>query len=130
MARELERLGPDGMDYLVLGLDAPGFAELTPRRKALAYLLSRAAIAGDRIFTDQCHRHAQEIVELIEEIHLHGDGLPGPAREAVHDYLKYLWINHGPYDADHHGKYAPRLLTPETLETAAAHAHARGAALG
>jgi dipeptidyl-peptidase III len=129
VSRELERLGPDGRDYLVLGLDAPGFAELTPRQRALACLLGRAAVAGDRIFTDQCHRHALEIQELFEEIHLHGEGLEPDLRAAVHDHLKYLWINHGQYDGDHHGKLIPRHLTAGTLARAAAHAAGRGARL-
>ncbi|MGH9867781.1 MAG: dipeptidyl-peptidase 3 family protein [Candidatus Polarisedimenticolia bacterium] len=130
MTRELERLGPDGMDYLVLGLDAPGFADLAPRQRALAYLLSRAAIAGDRIYTDQCHRHALEIQLMMEEIHVHAEGLPAEVKEAVLDYLKYLWINHGQYDADHHGKFTPKRLTPGMLAVAAPHAVSRGARFG
>jgi dipeptidyl-peptidase-3 len=128
-ARELERLGPDGMDYLVLGIDAPGFEKLTSRQKALAYHLYRAAIAGDRIFTAQSHRCALEIQELIETIYLNSEGLDPGIRSAVHDYLKYLWINHGQYDHDHHRKFVPRLLTPEMLGAAARQAASKGADL-
>src|SRR5574342_641831 len=130
MARELERLGDGGMDYLVLGIDAPGFESLTPAQRSLCYFLFRAAVAGDRIYTDQNHRHALEIQELLEEIHLHGEGLPAPVREAVHDHLKYLWINHGQYDAENHTKIVPRGLTPAMLAEAASHAASRGASLG
>jgi len=127
---ELERLGADGMDYLVLGVEAPGFDELTPSQRALCYYLYRAAIAGDRIYTDQNHRFAAEIQELLEWIHLASDGLDAGIREAVHEYLKYCWINHGQYDADNHTKIVPRLLTPEALAVAARHAAARGACPG
>src|SRR5262245_4472382 len=129
-AVELERLGLDGMDYLVLGIEAPGFEELTPRQRVLAYFLYRAAVAGDRIFTAQNHRHALEIVEMVETIHLNSDGLEPDVRAAVHDYLKYLWINHGQYDHDNHVKFVPRLLTPAMLAAAARHAAAKGADLG
>ncbi len=128
-ARELERLGPDGTDYLVLGVNAPGFEDLSPARRALAYCFYRAAIAGDRIFTDQCHRFALEIQALLETVHLHSEGLDQSIREAVHDHLKYLWINHGQYDHDNHNKLVPRLLTPQALDRAASHAAARGADL-
>jgi len=126
---ELERLGADGMDYLVLGVDAPGFEHLTPRQRALSYYLYRAAVAGDRIYTDQNHRHALEIQEMLEAIHSVSDGLDGGVRAAIHEYLKYLWINHGQYDADNHTKIVPRLMTPASLAEAARHAATRGADL-
>ena len=50
---ELERLGKDGQDFLVLGVGLDGFEELTLQQKKLAYYLYRAAIAGHHIFTDQ-----------------------------------------------------------------------------
>ena len=125
--RELERLGPEGTDYMVLGLEAPGFAELTRRQRALSYHLYRAAVAGDRIFTAQCHRHAPDIIELFETIHTHSDGLDPAVRSAVHEHLKFLWINHGQYDHENHGKFIPRTLSFEMLENAARHAANVGA---
>src|SRR5262245_59985490 len=88
---ELERLGKDGQDILVLGVDATGFEMLSLRQKQLAYYLYRAAIAGNAIFTEQMHPRALEIQLLLEEIHLHSGGLTQQAREAVSDYLKYIW---------------------------------------
>ena len=128
-AGELERLGPDGTDYLVLGIDAPGFTDLSERQRALAYHLYRAAVAGDRIFTQQSHRLAEEIVDLFETIHLASEGLDAGVAAAVHEHLKYLWINHGQYDHDNHLKFVPRTLTPEMLRAAARHAAGRGAGL-
>ncbi|MBI2821092.1 MAG: hypothetical protein HYX74_02605 [Acidobacteria bacterium] len=126
---ELERLGKDGQDILVLGVAATGFDKLSLRQKELAYYLYRAAIAGNDIFTDQAHRAALEIKNLLEEIHLHSQGLPQRTRAAVHDYLKYLWINHGQYGSESHKKYLPNTLTFPMLQQAAAHAARQGARL-
>jgi len=127
---ELERLGKTGEDFLILGVDAPGFDRLSLPQKTLSYFLYRAAIAGHHIFTDQAHRFAGEITELLEQIHLHSRGLSAPTRAAVQDYLKYLWINHGHYHAELHKKFVPTRLTPAMLEKAALHALRLGAALG
>src|SRR5512136_1398874 len=75
MVGELERLGKNSQDFIVLGVDAPGFDELTLRQKRLAYYLSRAAIAGHTIADQQNHRHALEIRNLLETIYLHSDGM-------------------------------------------------------
>ncbi|HEV8132587.1 MAG TPA: hypothetical protein VGQ81_15180 [Acidobacteriota bacterium] len=124
---ELERLGNDGQDILVLGVKARGFEKLSLPQKKLAYLLYRAAIAGNDIFTDQAHRYALEIKDLLEQIYLHSQGIPPATLRAVHDYLKYLWINHGQYGANSHTKYVPNTLTFEKLKQAAARAARNGA---
>lgn len=127
MIGELERLGKDGRDWMVLGADAPGFDALTLAQKKLAYYLYRAAIAGDEIMYQQNHRHALEIKRLLEAIYLHREGLPEEIRSAVHDYLKYVWINHGNYNAAHGTKFLPNSLTFEMLVQAAEHAQRQGA---
>ncbi|MBI4455486.1 MAG: hypothetical protein HY644_06265 [Acidobacteria bacterium] len=124
---ELERLGKGGQDILVLGVEARGFDRLSLPQKQLAYYLYRAAIAGNDTFTDQIHRYALEIKNLLEQIYLYSQGLPLPTRTAVHDYLKYVWINHGQYGSESHVKYVPNDLTFEMLKQAAAHASSRGA---
>ncbi len=129
MIGELERLGPGGRDYLVLGVDAPGFEALTPRQKGLAYYLYRAAIAGNDILYEQNHRYALEIKNLLEAIYAHHDGLDENIAAAAHDYLKYVWISHGNYEHSSHEKFVPNTLTPEMLQKAAEHAQAKGAAL-
>src|SRR5688572_32783286 len=72
---ELERLGKNGEDFLVLGVDAPGFDQLSQKQKVLVYYLYRAAIAGHTLFDQQNHRYALEIRNLLEEIHRHSQGL-------------------------------------------------------
>jgi dipeptidyl-peptidase-3 len=127
MVGELERLGKNGQDFIVLGVDAPGFDQLTLKQKLLAYYLYRAAIAGHTLVDQQNHRYALEIRNLMETIHLNSEGMEAEIKGAVHDYLKYLWINHGPYDHDSHVKTLPNSLTYEMLRKAAEHALARGA---
>ncbi len=127
MIGELERLGKSGQDFLILGIDAPGFDSLTLRQKRLAYYFYRAAIAGNTIADQQNHRYALEIRNLLEAIYLHSQGMDPKTRDAVHDYLKYIWVNHGPYDHDSHVKTLPNYLTPELLEEAAAYAQSHGA---
>ena len=123
---ELERLGKDGQDVLVVGVDAEGFDELSLEQKRLAYFLYRAAIAGNDIFTDQAHRYALEIKALLETIFLNSSELEPRVRDAVHDYLKYFWINHGQYGAQSHAKYLPNDLTFEMLQAAAHQVTDRG----
>ena len=122
MVGELERLGKNGQDFIVLGVDAPGFDQLTLNQKKLAYYLYRAAIAGHTILDQQNHRYALEIRNLLEAIYLHSEGLDPQIKAAVHDYLKYIWINHGPYDHDSHVKTLPNDLTFPMLQQAAEHA--------
>jgi len=129
MVGELERLGKNGEDFIVLGVDAPGFDELSHKQKVLAYYLYRAAIAGHTLIDQQNHRHAMEIRGLLESIYLNSEGMEPRVKGAVHDYLKYVWINHGPYDHDSHVKTPPNYLTYEMLRQAAEFAQARGAQL-
>jgi len=129
MVGELERLGKDGRDWIVLGADAPGFDALTLSQKKLAYYLYRAAIAGDEIMYQQNHRHALEIKHLLEAIYLNRPGLPEDVQRAVHEYLKYIWINHGNYNAAQGTKFLPNTLTFEMLQQAAEHAQRKGAKL-
>jgi dipeptidyl-peptidase-3 len=127
MIGELERLGKDGRDWLVLGAEAEGFESLSLERKKMAYYLYRAAIAGNDIYYQQSHRDALEIKNLLEAIYLHSEGLDSEVKHAVQDYLKYVWINHGQYDDVQGTKIVPNYLTFETLAAAAKVARADGA---
>jgi dipeptidyl-peptidase-3 len=112
---------------MVLGAEAPGFDDLTPERKRLAYYLYRAAVAGNTIAYKQSHRDAYDIKRLLEAIYLHSDGLDPTLKDAVHDYLKFVWIHHGQYHHYTHTKFVPFELTEEGLHKAAEHAVANGA---
>ncbi len=126
---ELERIGPDGRDALVIGVEAPGFDDLDAREKRFLYLMSRAAIAGNGIAFRQSHRDADDVVRLLEACFAHADGLDAPSRGALHEYLKLVWIHHGQYHHHTHHKFVPSRLTPAMLASATAHATSRGAAL-
>jgi dipeptidyl-peptidase-3 len=124
---ELERLGENGREVLVLGLDAPGFDKLRPSQRKYAYYLYRAAIAGHDIFYQQTHRTALEIRNLLEAIYEKREGLDPAIAAGLEEYLKLVWIHHGQYDHWHHTKFTPRLLTFEKLKAAALHAKKKGA---
>jgi dipeptidyl-peptidase-3 len=126
---ELERLGPDGRDALVIGVDAPGFEALTAREKRFAYLMYRAAIPGHAIAYQQTHRDADTIVRVLEAAFDRADGLEPELRAALHDYLKQVWVHHGPYNHHSHAKFVPASLSPDMLSKAVRHAAARGAVL-
>ena len=126
---ELERLGPERDDIMVLGVEADGFEQLSRTQRLLAYHLYRAAVAGNAIAFHQAHRDAYDIKSLLEAIHLHSGGMDPALCDAVHDYLKYVWIHHGQYDHLTHTKYTPHALTPAGLRLAAEYAAARGARL-
>jgi len=116
---ELERLGPNGRDVMVLGLEAPGFDELATDRKIFSYYLYRAALAGDSIMYMQNHRHAFEIKRMLEALFTSQAEIRDQTRESIHDYLKYFWIHHGNYHHGTHTKFLPNTLTPEALRKAA-----------
>lgn len=124
---ELERLGENGREVMVLGLDAPGFDKLKPSQKKYAYFLYRAAIAGHDIFYQQTHRTALEIRNLLEAIYEKREGLDPAAAAGLEEYLKLVWVHHGQYDHWNHTKFTPRLLTFEQLKAAAQHAKKKGA---
>lgn len=115
---ELERLGDNGEDFLLLGLEAPGFDELKKRDKFFLFYMSRAAIAGDDLLYLQNHRHALLIKQVMETLFAYRNHLPDAVGAAVHDYLKYLWVNHGNYDHRSGVKFVPRLLRPGALREA------------
>ncbi len=126
---EQERIGPDGRDALIIGVEAPGFDDLSAREKHFLYLMSRAAIAGNGIAFKQSHRDADDIVRLLEACFTHADGLDASVTDALHEALKLVWIHHGPYHHHTHAKFTPPRLTPEMLSRAVAHASSRGARL-
>jgi hypothetical protein len=126
---EIERLGKDKVDYLVVGIDAPSFAELALEQKLLAYWLNMAAIAGNDIMYLQNHRYALAIKSLLETVYLGSESggreIEG-IRENLLEYLKYVWTNHGQYDHRSSIKFVPNRLTKEQLVKITAHAMQNG----
>jgi dipeptidyl-peptidase III len=123
---ELERLGPDGGDFVVLGLDAPGFSELPRDEKIFLYYMSRAAIAGNDLLYLQNHRHSYLLKRLLETLFAYRKYLPASTVDGLHKYLKYVWINHGNYDHRSGLKFVPDLLLEPALKEAMRTVYSRG----
>jgi dipeptidyl-peptidase-3 len=115
-------------EFAVARLYADGFEDLTPRERALAYYLGRAAMAGRDIFYDQMGRDGVEVRDLLEEILTHPREVPGDVREALHRYLKLFWINNGNHNDRTRRKFVPE-FTFEQLEGAARAAMRDGASI-
>ena len=120
----LERVG----DVAVVQIYADAFETLPLNQKLLAYYLSQAAIAGRDISTDQTHRYALEIRDLMEEIYLHSETIPADVREKLTEYLKLLWIHSANYNMRTFKKILPR-FTFDELQMAAQQALEQGANL-
>ncbi|HJU83091.1 MAG TPA: hypothetical protein VJ600_02670, partial [Holophagaceae bacterium] len=124
---ELERLGENGREMMILGVDAPGFDKLRPSQRKLAYFLYRAAIAGDEISYLQNHRYDLEIKNLLETLYAKKDLLDAETQVGLDEYLKLVWANHGHYRFWEHNKFVPRLLTFDQLRKAAHTVQKKGA---
>jgi cephalosporin hydroxylase len=109
-------------------LGASAFERLTLEEKTLAYHLSRAAIAGDRIAYDQRYRHNLAIKDLLEAILVHADGVDPAVLEQIREYATLVWIHHGIHDAITARKFVPR-FGPAELEAAARKAQENGATI-
>jgi dipeptidyl-peptidase-3 len=118
----LETIG----EFAVARVYADGFEELSPRERALAYYLSRAAIAGRDIYYDQMGRSNLEARDLLEEILTHPRGVPEGTLGRLHAYLKLFWINNGNHNERTKLKFVPE-FTFEQLEQAARIAVGNGA---
>jgi dipeptidyl-peptidase-3 len=126
---ELGRIGPPGKQILMLGLDAPGFEELTPKERAFIYYMNRAAIAGDGVFTHQNHRHAPELLAWLDAVDQANEVLAPGTAAAVREELLRLIIHHGQYDQREHVKHERWALTPTVLAEATLAAEKAGANL-
>ena len=121
----LERIG----DTAVVRLEARGFDQLTPKQRLLAYHLSRAALAGREIAIDQGHRHAVEVLRLVEGILEYPKGIEPAALERIRTYAKLLFIHNGFYNQRSRRKFVPAFSPAELLQ-AARRALEAGADLG
>ena len=113
----MKRAGPPGDtrpylletvgEFAVARLYADGFDELSPRERALAFNLSRAALAGRDIYYDQMGRDNLEIRNLLEEILTHSRSLPKETVDPLLTYLKLFWINNGNHNDRTKRKFVP-----------------------
>jgi dipeptidyl-peptidase-3 len=115
-------------EFAIAPLYADGFENLTPRERALAFYLYRAALAGRDITYDQMGRQNLEVRGLLEEIVTHPREIPAPLLDSLHHYLKLLWINNGNHNDRTKEKFLPA-FTYEDLRSAALLAVRHGASI-
>jgi dipeptidyl-peptidase-3 len=113
-------------EFAVSRIYADGFADLSPRERALAFYLYRASLAGRDIYFDQMDRNSLEVRDLLEEILTHPQGVDPAFLEPLRIYLKLYWINNGNHNDRTKRKFVPEFRF-EDLEAAAGAARASGA---
>ncbi|MGB3617779.1 MAG: dihydrofolate reductase [Catalinimonas sp.] len=92
-------------DLQILRYRVPGFDDLEPRRKELAYYLSEAALSGRDIIWDQNYRHNLRVRKTLEAL-LGREGADVP--EAVETYAKRVFFSNGIH---HH--YSTKKIQPD-----------------
>jgi dipeptidyl-peptidase-3 len=119
----IERVGDTGF----IRIEAPSFAQLRDRQKALAYWLSQAAIAIDPIIYDQLSRFGLREKRLLEGVMAHhAAGTAAPAFGKIREYALLFWANRGNHNENTAQKFLPA-FTFEDLQDAALKAQASGA---
>jgi dipeptidyl-peptidase-3 len=121
----VDRVGQTGF----VQLQADSFKDLSSARKALAYWLSRAAIAVNPIVYDQNSVYGLREKHLLEQILTHSRGIDPGALKTITEYTKLFWGSRGNHNAFTSRKFLPE-FTPAELKAAAAHALKNGARLG
>lgn len=114
----------DGVGLVALSVE--GFDTLPPAERALAYYLTRAAIAGRDRAWNRDGGTVLELRDLLEEILTHPRAIEAPVREAIQAYLERFWIHTGNHDAWTGRKFVPT-FTPADLRAAAEAARQEGA---
>ncbi|MBI5851748.1 MAG: peptidase M49 [Planctomycetes bacterium] len=115
-------------DTAIAQLWADGFAQLTPRDRALCYHLAQAAIAGRDIFLDQRFAYALEIRDVLEELFVHAAALEPAAAAELARYTKLFWV-HGGIHHNLSTRKLPFHLSLDGFLAAAARARQDGAKL-
>src|SRR6516225_8395619 len=121
----VDRVGQTGF----VQLQAGSFKDLPSERKALAYWLSRAAIAVNPIVYDQNSVYGLREKRLLEQILTHSRGIDPGALKEVTDYTRIFWGNRGNHNAFTSRKFLPE-FTPAHLKVSAERALRNGASFG
>lgn len=121
----VDRVGDTGF----LQIEAPSFGKLTSQQKALAYHLTRAAIALDPAFYDQMSVDGLEAKRLLGAMVEKPDRLPAEIRRPIVDFAKLFFANGGNHNDTTNRKFLPG-VSFEDFARAAEAARAKGARLG
>lgn len=104
-------------DLQVLRYRVPGFEDLTPRQKELAYYLTQAGLEGRDIFWDQKYRHNLTVRKTLEAIlNTYNGDRSGPQWEAFLTYAKQVFFSNGIHHHYASSKILPQ-FTPDYLVT-------------
>jgi dipeptidyl-peptidase-3 len=120
-----ERIGPT----VFMELQAPSLEALPLRDKLLAYHLTQAAIQLDPIFYDQMSSYGLVAKRLLGALVEDPARLPASSRQAIVEYAKLFFANHGNHNDTTGRKILPRFSAAD-LAAAATAARAQGARLG
>jgi dipeptidyl-peptidase III len=115
----VERIG----DTAFIQVEAPSFKELTPRQQALAYWLSRAAIAIDPIFYDQLSRFGLRERYLLETVVSQNGKVDGDLYRRIADFTKLFWANKGNHNEQTGLKFLPNFSARELKRALAQSGH-------
>ncbi len=108
-AEEFDFLVDRFSEFQIIRFQVPGFEELTPQQRVLAYYLSMAGLAGRDIIFDQNFEHNLRIRRTLEAIvDAYGGDRTNAAFEHFMDYTKAVWFSKGI-----HHFYSTEKLEPE-----------------
>ncbi len=111
---------------LVLRVYADAFVALEPRRRVLAYHLSRAALHADATMMGQKTPNGRFIKELCEELALHLEAIDAALRPKVEAFIKQVIVHKG-IDDPLTKQRMPLPISSEELASAVAAARKDGA---
>ena len=107
-------------------IEAPSFAQLTPKQKELAYWLTQASIAIDPIIYDQLSPYGLREKRLLEGIVSRPASASAAVFSKIREYALLFWANRGNHNETTAQKFLPA-FSPVELEQAALKAQAAGA---
>ncbi len=110
----LQRVGDARADQLY----ARGFEKLPLKQKMLAFYLYLAGLPGRDIFTDQNHKYALKIRDILEGIYTHPDGIDPDVYEKIKIYTHRFWLNCCQYRLGQKDKFVPDCTYEEFLRAA------------
>jgi dipeptidyl-peptidase III len=95
-------------DLQVLRYEVPGFNELTPKQKELAYYLYEAALCGRDMIWDQRYKHNLAVRKTIEAIYNSYKGDRKSKEWKMFDtYAKRVWFSNGIHHHYSNMKFVP-----------------------
>jgi len=110
----VDRVGNTG--FVLLRADS--FKALDAKQQALAYWLTRAAIAIDPIIYDQLSPYGLRQKRLLEEIVAHPAGIDPAVMNKITSFTKLFWGNRGNHNENTAQKFLPAFTFEEFREAA------------